>query len=59
MIICKIDGCNKEAHYAIFQMRDDFTKRWIDVCDKHDLEIERQNTIFLRLFQGKMWKEVK
>ena len=59
MIICQYRGCNKEAHYALFQLRDDFTKKWVQVCDKHDKETANHNGELLSLFPDKVWTEVK
>ena len=40
---CEIDGCEKQAPFALFITLPDGTKQWLNVCAKHEKEIGDEN----------------
>ena len=58
--MCQYEGCLREAKYALYRFYPNFTKKWINVCDRHDKDIaqEAQGLRFASKPDA-VWKEVK
>ncbi len=59
MVKCEYEGCQQEAKYALYQLNEDFTKRWVQVCDWHDKLISSTNNRIKRDNPDRIFKEVK
>ena len=40
---CEVEGCENLAKYALYKTHSNGEKRWLHVCDSHDLEIGSEN----------------
>ena len=45
---CQVEGCYEPAKYAIGRRNKNNEKQWLHVCDKHEIEIARENGERLR-----------
>ena len=59
MTRCEYEDCGREAHFALYQFKNNFTKKWVNVCDKHDRFIAEANSQLRRDYPNKIFKEVK
>lgn len=42
-IPCEIEGCPNPAKWALFKTLEDGSKKWLNVCDKHEENIGYEN----------------
>ena len=59
MIKCEYPGCDEEAQYALFQLFDNFTKKWVQLCDLHDRLIASRSRRLKGYNPNKTFEEVK
>lgn len=55
---CEYEDCNQEAHFALYQFKKNFTKKWVNVYDEHDKLIASANSQLRRGYPNKIFKEV-
>jgi hypothetical protein len=55
---CDWEGCGRKANFALYQLLPDFTKRWVYICDKHDIKIANENQRLIGLYPDTKWKEI-
>ena len=56
---CEIEGCKLKARFALYELNEDFTKKWVHVCDTHDKWIARTNQELRKQYSDKIWREIK
>ena len=57
--VCEYPNCQRQAQYALFQLRDDFTKKWLNLCPDHDKQVARESTALRRLYPDATFTEIK
>jgi len=53
---CDFVGCGLKAKFALYQLLPDFTKRWLNVCDRHDRIIAEENAKLRALYPKAKWE---
>ena len=55
--MCEYEGCDKEAIYALYELRD-ITKIWRHYCKRHDELIAQRNAQLKKEYPNANWREV-
>jgi len=56
---CEIEGCTSEVKFNLYQLNVDFNKKWVHVCNEHDIKIDQVNQILRKQYSDKIWREIK
>ena len=56
--MCEYEGCNSEVQYALYELRDNFTKMWRHYCKRHDELIAERNAQLKKEYPNAHWREV-
>ena len=54
---CEFEGCQKEAHFALYWLNEDFTKTWMNLCDFHDKLISQKSQRLRAQYPNARWVE--
>ena len=54
-ISCEVNNCKVKAKFALYQFMENFTKKWVNVCDYHDKYIVLSNAKLRKQYPGGVW----
>jgi len=57
--ICKYEGCDRPARYALYRLYPDFTKKWVNVCSVHDKIVAHNSKELKDEYPEVKFREVK
>jgi len=53
----KCKYCDDEAKFALYELKDDSTKEWVQVCDIHDKDIAHNSRLLKKQYPNMVFEE--